>query len=248
MVEVKKYEDMLCKEKISWDGIKTDTSLLSVAIELEKNEDGAFVVKAPEICAHILMNYKDVDEKIYAKLVDLVYQNKNVAETLFLFGNEKYSFLHASLGNCSLGLTKEQKEYVVAEARSNRFSHGGREDDLRYQILKNPNWDEEEKRKLVYDFYEDEYDFMLQVDAFERKALRHPAKFQNSNIDPMENSNISPMEIDKLYDYQLSDLTEMYQDSVLAEEIYNEINLCRLLHRVRPITLRKNSRAYKKHN
>lgn len=181
-----------------------------------------------------------MDKNIYLQLVDLVYQNKNIAETLFLSGNEKYSFLYASLENRFLGLTKEQKEYVVDEAKSNRLSHGGREYDLRYQILKNPNWDEEEKRKLVYDFYEDEYDFMLHVNAFERKVLNHPANFRNHII--------SLMEIDKLYGYTFFDLAQMYQDNTLAVEVLDEINFCRMLQQVRPITLRKNNRAYKKHN
>ena len=240
MVEFEKYEDMLGKGKISWNEIKSDIGLLSRAIELEKDENGNLVVKAPEICAHILTDYESVDKSIYLKLIDLVYKNENVATTLFPSGNEKYSFLHASLANRFLGLTKEQKEYAVAEAKFNRMSHGGREYDIRYQILKNPNWDLEEKRKLVYDFYEDEYDFMLHVDAFERKVVRHPANFQSNGI--------SLLEKDKLYDYSLLDLEKMYQDSVMAVEIFDEINVCRMLHHVRPITLRKNNKTYKKHN
>lgn len=240
MVEFEKYGDMLAKGKISWNEIKSDISLLSRAIELEEDENGNLVVKAPEICAHILMDYKDVDKTIYLRLIDFVYKNESVAATIFLSENEKYSFLHASLTNRFLVLTKKQKEYAVAEAKFNRMNHGGREYDIRYQILKNPNWDLEEKRKLVYDFYEDEYDFMLHVDAFERKVVRHPANFQGNGI--------SILEKDKLYDYDFFDLVKMYQDSMVAVEVFDEINVCRMLHHIRPITLRKNNKAYKKHH
>ena len=119
------------------------------------------------------------------------------------------------------------------------MSHGGRVYDLRYQILRNFNWSLEEKRKLVYDFYEDEYDFMLHLDAFERKVIRHPAYFRENNI--------SLIELDKIYDYDLVDLENKYHDSIAAVEVFDEINFCRMLHQVRPITLRKNNRVYKKH-
>ena len=102
-------------------------------------------------------------------------------------------------------------DYAVEEAMHHRMSHGGRVYDLRYQILRNFNWSLEEKRKLVYDFYEDEYDFMLHLDAFERKVIRHPANFRENNI--------SLIELDKIYDYDLVDLENKYHDSIAAVEV-----------------------------
>lgn len=237
MVEVEKYNNCLNSEKINWEKIRENTSLLLDAMELVEDKKNACAVKSPEICSHILMDYKNIDKSVYLQLIDLIYSNEEIAHSHLTYQNERYSFLYASLLNSFLGLTEEQKKYAVHEAMFNRMNHGGRAYDIRYQILKNPNWNFEEKRKLIYDFYEDEYDFMLHVDAFERKVLHHPANFKNSIV--------SVMQEDRLYDYSLFDLEKMYQDSVIAVEVFDEINFCRMLHQVRPITLRKNKCFYK---
>lgn len=237
MVEIEKYKDDFRLDNISWEEIRENASLLLAAMELEEGREDGFAVKEPEVCAHILKDYDNVDKNVYSRLINLIYSNEKVANSLLYYENEKYSFLYMSLLNRLFGLTEMQKAYAVQEAKYNRMNHGGRVCDIRYQILKNPNWEKDEKKKLIYDFYEDEYDFMLHVDEFERNVLRHPANFQNSIV--------SLMQQDRLYDYSLPDLEKMYQNSDVAKEVFDEINFCRMLHQVRPITLRKNNSFYK---
>lgn len=231
---------MVDQKEVSWEELKEKKELLLKAMELKKDKNNRVVVAEPEICGNILADYKEVNKSVYMELIHLIYSNKEIATTTLSYQNEKYSFLHASLFNGLLGLTQEQKDYAVEEAMFHRMSHGGGVYDLRYQILRNFNWSLEEKRKLVYDFYEDEYDFMLHLDAFERKVIRHSANFGKNNI--------SLMELDKIYDYNLTDLENKYQDSVVAVEVFDEINFCRMLHQIRPITLRENNKVYKKHS
>lgn len=120
----------------------------------------------------------------------------------------KLEFFHSMLGS----LSKTQ-------------AHGLGNFDIRYHILKNSNWTKEEKKKLVYDFYADDEDYLDTIEAFEWNII-------NDNDNRKGIGCI--LERDYLYDYKYEDLTKLFKNIKTINRLWNEIEFCRFLKEVRP--------------
>ena len=121
-------------------------------------------------------------------------------------GSEYFNYLFASL-------SEEQ-------------AHGTGAFDIRYHILRNPNWTLEEKQKLVMDFwYNDEvYDEYLEL--WEWNIINNYANYKGGNTALLFKED--------LYEYTYQSLLDFYNDKEITDNIWNEIQFCKQMHDLRP--------------
>lgn len=106
-------------------------------------------------------------------------------------------------------------------------AHGSGDFDIRYHILRNPNWTLEEKQQLIMDFWydDDEYDETLE-------------QWEWDIINDQENWNKETYMtyIDKyeMYEWTYEMLLKVFKDKNKTNEIYEEINFCKQMHKLRP--------------
>jgi len=106
---------------------------------------------------------------------------------------------------------------------TNEQAHGTLPFDIRYQILRNPNFTIEEKKKLVYDFFEadDEYDELLE-------------QWEWDIINSFSNSEGEQLDISELFYYSYNELLDFYGNKETTDTVWSEIKFCRTMHILRP--------------
>lgn len=273
-----------CKEDyyFVWNIIKGFKDILNNAIIVKRDKfDENDTFNHLAIVEAMLIDYDNVDNEIYNKLVNLIYSNTDLSR-IVLDGaaNGGYSFLLYTLFNHNLVLSDEMKKFAVSEAMnkigttlwrnkrleysklldekgvndnitvsmdidgcsfpigaktgcehlyfmfstlSDELAHGIGEYDIRYHILRNPNWSVEEKRKLVYEFFESDETYDEFLELWEWGIIN------DNYVD-----NISYLDKSDLRYYTIDDLIEIFGDYVVAKEVYDEIEFCRLMHEIRP--------------
>lgn len=251
MNKYKKIEEEFYKSKYGmyrkgnseelWDKIKNNKELLRWAIKPIKDKfDKKDVVNGITICEAILSNYENIDIEIYNELVDLVYSNPSVARiVLDGYSNGGFSYLLMVLWNHNIKLSNDQKKFAVNEAMNkigtvryplnNNFetqSHGIGEFDIRYYILRNPNWSIEEKQQLVYEFYAYDDDYEKTLEQWELCVANDYSNYEENTFGGFDKS--------LMYDYSYDDLLNFYGDRNTTNRIWDEIKFCRLMHQLRP--------------
>jgi hypothetical protein len=106
---------------------------------------------------------------------------------------------------------------------SDELAHGTGEYDIRYHILRNPNWSVEEKKKLVYEFYENDETYDEYLELWEWGIIN------DNYIDCVPCLDKSDLRY-----YTLDDLKDILGDFSVAEKVYEEIEFCKLMHELRP--------------
>ncbi len=224
-----------------WNNIKNDPQVLREAVQITEDKyNKRNTVKGLTICDSILINYKSIDEIAYMNLIDAIYTNKDIARIVVDGASTGgFSFLFMSLWNHNLKLTNEQKDFAIDEAMnkigttryqqtellSNTQAHGVGIYDIRYQILKNPNWSFEEKKKLVMDFWNDAKVYDETLDQWEWGIINNCVNFKNYH---------TILEKDTLYEFTYERLLNIYKDKAITEQIWNEIQFCKQMHKLRP--------------
>lgn len=235
-----------------WTKIRSNKEILEQAIQVTKDKFGErYIVKGLSIAELILLDYENVDSNIYQDLINTIYSNTDIAR-IVLNGasNGGDSFLLMSLFNPNLKLTEEQKAFAEDEAMnklgttrysevkidnyfqrlfyimSTKQAHGVGTFDIRYYILKNSNWSLEEKQKLVMDFWYDNEMYSEYLDAWEWNIINDNANYKGNPV--------SQFNIDYLYEYSYNDLLLFYKNEETATRIWNEIEFCKLMHKIRP--------------
>ena len=247
MEDFRKIEDKLfyakyCDSKVGnpeeiWSSIKNNRELLEWAIKPTKDKFGERdLVNGLAICEDILLDYDSIDKEIYEKLVNLIYSNRQISRiVLDGYSNGGYSYLLMTLYNPNLKLTDEQKTFAVDEAmnkigtvrhESDTQAHGSGDFDIRYWILRNPNWSLEEKQKLIMDFWADDEVYDETLEQWEWSIVNDHANYKGN---PM-----SLLEKDKLYEYSYDALLKFYDDKVTTDRIWEEIQFCKQMHQLRP--------------
>lgn len=107
-------------------------------------------------------------------------------------------------------------------------AHGSGAFDIRYWILRNPNWTIEEKEKLVYDFYADDYDYAESLEDWKIDIINDDANYQSCDMSEWS------IDICYLYDYTLEDLIKIYENTEVARRIKKDINFCKTMEVFRP--------------
>lgn len=162
-----------------WLNIRKDEQLLWLASKVIKDKfDQKDVFASNCLVELILDDYNHVNRGIYEETVNKIYSSEDLAR-IVLNGasNRGYSFLLYTLDNYKLKLNDQQKNFAYNEAMSQpgtkrtksyetvyylslKTCHGIYPYDIRYHILKNPNWNLQEKESMVWDFYVDEKKYM----------------------------------------------------------------------------------------
>ena len=294
MIDVKKVDEMMYRDRyikhcskdydFVWECVRQNKKMLEEAIIVKKdkfNIDDTFNCTA--VVEAMLMDYENVNQDVYNKLISLIYSNKDLCR-IVLNGaaNGGYSFLLFTLFNHNLELSEEMKSYAVDEALnkkgttrwyqkiedymkeldakgvtdeqtvnldldgcslpvgaksgckylfsmfsglSEELAHGTGEYDIRYHILRNPNWSLEEKSKLVYQFFvkDDVYDEYLEL--WEWGIINDKVNYSPDG--PL-------LDKSELYYYTFDDLVNILGNEKDAKWIYDEIEFCRMMHRIRP--------------
>lgn len=155
---------------------------------------------------------------------------KNRSSELDKFGisNECVTVIDIDGYKNPIGL-KSYYEYFdyIFNSLSDTQAHGNGEFDIRYCILRNPNWSIEEKKKLLYDFYPDDdvYDEILE--QWEWGIVNDKANFHGQCISQFDKY--------ELYEYSYEELFEFYKgDKNTTDRIYAEIQFCKTMHQLRP--------------
>ena len=238
----KLYYARYCDKKVGnpeeiWSSIKSNRELLEWAIKPTKDKFGERdLVNGLAICEDILVDFNNVDNEVYQKLVDLIYSNRQIARiVLDGYSNGGYSYLLMTLYNPNLKLTDEQKTFAVDEAmnkigtvrhESDTQAHGSGDFDIRYWILRNPNWSLEEKQKLIMDFWSDDEDYDETLEQWEWGIVNDHANYKGNPMPLFER--------DELYEYSYDALLKFYDDKVTTDRIWEEIQFCKQMHQLRP--------------
>ena len=109
---------------------------------------------------------------------------------------------------------------------SDELAHGTGEYDIRYHILRNPNWSVEEKEKLVYEFFESQETYDEFLELWEWGIINDYVNYINDCVPCLDKSD--------LYYYTFEDLCDIYGNADIAKYIYDEIQFCKLMHEIRP--------------
>ena len=109
---------------------------------------------------------------------------------------------------------------------SDSQAHGLGDFDIRYWILRNPNWSLEEKQKLVIDFWPNDEDYDESLEQWEWGIVNDYANY-NEKLMPL-------FDKDKLYEYSYDILLNYYGNKETTDRIWEEIQFCKQMHQLRP--------------
>ena len=111
--------------------------------------------------------------------------------------------------------------------------HGYEPYDIRYRILRNKNWSDEEKDTFIKEFWADAEDYDKILEKLEWGIVNDDVNFEIDDVGTLA------IEIDDLYDISKEKLISLFasknKSQEEAEELFEEIELCRHMHKVRPM-------------
>lgn len=119
----------------------------------------------------------------------------------------------------------EYFNYLVSSC-SDVQAHGIGVFDIRYCILKNPNWNLAEKQKLIMDFWYDYEEYDEHLEEWEWNIVNDTANYKNEIL-PLISK-------DELYEYTYDMLLNIYGNKKKADRIWEEIQFCKQMHELRP--------------
>ena len=196
----------------SWSGICNDASLFNWALIVENSEEG-ISLKGHNIIRYTLKYHiDDMPLEIRDKIIDTILANKELHNI-----NREESYLQLILGSKTLFIDKDKKKVFEKEAEEQQNGPY----DMRYWILRNPNWSLTEKQNLIGRFWNEIGSFKEFIEEIERDLYRNIISYGTYTSDNFE--------LDKMYKYSLEDLTELYQDKNLANSIMTELDFIRRL-------------------
>ena len=123
---------------------------------------------------------------------------------------------------------KSGSQYMnyIFSTLSSTQAHGVGEFDIRYHILRNPNWSLDEKQKLIMDFWCDDETYDEYLEQWEWGIINDSANFKDNPASLFEKLD--------LYEYTYEMLLKFYGDKETTDRIWNEIQFCKQMHQLRP--------------
>ena len=123
---------------------------------------------------------------------------------------------------------KTGSEYLnsLITSLSNTQAHGEGAFDIRYYILRNPNWTLEEKQKLIMDFWYDDETYDEYLEQWEWGIVNDSVNYRGRDLPLMDKF--------QLYDYSYDILLQFYGDKEVTDRIWDEIQFCKQMHAFRP--------------
>lgn len=133
--------------------------------------------------------------------------------------------------NIPIGLeTYYMRINYLASLLSTTQAHGKGEFDIRFWILRSPNWSTSEKEKLVHDFWYDEEDFKSCLVEWESAIINDPVNFKDSEF---------LFETFDIYECTYQMLLEFYNNKDIADRIWDEIEFCKTMRKLREVSNKK---------
>ena len=220
------------KLKEIWNKVKKDEQLLLLASEVVRDKFNERDMFASNTIVELILRFPNqVNRGIYEEIVNKIYNNEDLSR-IVLDGasNGGYSLLLYTLNNSKLKLTKEQKEFAYDEAMNQPYTertkdynviyslntktcHGIFPYDIRYYILSNSNWSDDEKQRLVREFYSNELQYASFIDQIE------------NNIQNMYDSVNVYVPIDELLYFDDNKIKELVKNKQVRNDIIEETKL-----------------------
>ena len=122
--------------------------------------------------------------------------------------------------------TKNLYMYHILNRISDTQAHGRGEFDIRYWILRNPNWTVEEKQKLIMDFWvnNDTYDECLE--QWEWDIVNSALEYDPNIMYEFEKCS--------MYEISYYNLLVLLNNKDVVDSLWEEIQFCKLMHKLRP--------------
>ena len=109
---------------------------------------------------------------------------------------------------------------------SDTQAHGSGDFDIRYWILRNPNWSLEEKQKLIMDFWTDDEIYDETLEQWEWVVVNDDANYKGEALPQFDKS--------EMYEYSYEELLKFYGNKETSDRIWDEIQFCKQMHQLRP--------------
>ena len=122
--------------------------------------------------------------------------------------------------------TKNMYFNHVFNMLSTTQAHGIGAFDIRYHILRNPNWTKEEKQKLIMDFWYDDKTYEEYLQEWEWSVVNDVVDYIDDD-EPL-------LDITNIYEYSYDMLYNIYEDKKIVDNVWNEIQFCKQMHKIRP--------------
>lgn len=124
---------------------------------------------------------------------------------------------------------KSKNEYFnyMFSMMSDTQAHGTGAFDIRYHILRNPNWTLEEKRKLIMDFWYDDETYDEYLEQWEWSVVNDNENYKGQPFPPFDR-----YELFNEWSYEM--LLEYYGSKETTDRIWKEMEFCRQMHELRP--------------
>ena len=173
-----------------------------------------------------LFNHDDVLTESQKAFAVNEAMNK-IGTTRYLEYKEKYFKKPYDMHTIN-NMEKEQLTNVLYlfDSTSRTQAHGTGYFDIRYYILRNPNWSKEEKQKLVMDFWYSDKEYKKYLEQWEWGIVNDEANYKDSIVP------LFPR--DYLYDLTYETLLKFYDDKETTDRIWEEIKFCELIRELRP--------------
>ena len=109
---------------------------------------------------------------------------------------------------------------------SDTQAHGSGDFDIRYWILRNPNWSLEEKQKLIMDFWTNDEVYDETLEQWEWGIVNDHANYKGEVLPQFDKC--------EMYEYSYEQLLKFYGDKETTDRIWDEIQFCKQMHQLRP--------------
>ncbi len=114
----------------------------------------------------------------------------------------------------------------VFASLSNTQAHGSGDFDIRYWILRNPNWTLDEKQKLIMDFWADDDVYDEVLEQWEWGVANDSANYKGETLPQFDKF--------QMYEYSYEELLKFYGNKKTTDRIWDEIQFCKQMHKLRP--------------
>ena len=127
--------------------------------------------------------------------------------------------------------------HFMFQSMDDSQAHGIGAFDIRFQILRNPNWTIEEKKILINEFYHDDETYEDYLDEWCWEIINHNLYREGYSF-VLENWY--------LFDYTYDDILDLSQSREIADEVWQEINFCKMIEKLRMPSWKKEPESLKR--
>lgn len=160
--------------------------------------------------------YKENENAFSKKLDEMRISDNNT--TIVEFGGSKNP-----AGQKTVSMYMNGLFYQLSRTQA----HGTGYFDIRYHILRNPNWTLEEKQRLIMDFWYDDDDYEEALEQWEWGIINDCENWNMELYSPY-------IEKCGMYEWSYNMLLKIFKDKNKTDKIYEEINFCKQMHQLRP--------------